>query len=207
MAARKQAKNDSVFQLKVTLRDIEPAVWRRLLVESDVTLGELHFIVNQAMGWTCSHMHSFVVGKRTFSDPTLDPESEIKFEDDREVTLASLAAVLDEFSYRYDPGDGWEHEILVEKALAEDQRLTYPLCIGGARACPPEDCGGPPGYGQLLEVLADEKNPAHDDMLTWVGGYFDPEGFDVNRTNSALTEMYGCAGCDDCDCDSAEHAH
>jgi hypothetical protein len=209
MAARKPAKKQSVFQIKVTLRHVKPAVWRRLLVESEITLGELHFVLNEAMGWSCSHLHSFTAGKRTFHDPGLDSDGELSFEDERPVKLSSLVDVGGKFSYQYDFGDDWMHDIRVEKALAVDDRLTYPLCVGGARACPPEDCGGPGGYEHLLEALAKKRDPQHDDLLTWVGGYFDPEGFDANRTNSALSEMYqecqcGHCDCDDCDCDDRD---
>ncbi len=92
-------------------------------------------------------------------------------------------------AYDYDFGDGWSHELRIEKRLAADPRLSYPLCIGGARACPPEDCGGTHGYERLLEALADSDDAEHDDMLRWLGGHFDPESFDVNRTNDALRAL------------------
>jgi hypothetical protein len=91
--------------------------------------------------------------------------------------------------YEYDFGDDWVHEVEVDERLGSDARLSYPLCIGGSRACPPEDCGGPSGYEELLAGLADPRDPQHEELLTWVGGHFDREGFDVNRTNRALREI------------------
>jgi hypothetical protein len=176
----------SVLALKISLTDVEPSIWRRLLVPTDISLGRLHLIVNEAMGWTNSHLHSFTVGDRTFGDPELDPDGEVNFEDERKVKLSALLGEGRSIAYEYDFGYGWEHDILVEKRLDADARLSYPLCVGGARACPPEDCGGVSGYEALLAVLLDEDHHEHDDTLTWVGGHFDPASFDVNRTNRAL---------------------
>src|SRR5664280_203607 len=207
MAARKRTPNNSIFQLKVTLRQVKPAVWRRLLVPADVTLAEFHYIINEAMGWTCSHLHSFSIGKRTFGDPELDPDGELKYENEREATLASLADVGQKLTYLYDFGDDWYHDVSIEKRLAFDTRISYPLCIAGARACPPEDCHGPHGYQELVEAIRDEKHTEHDEILAWVGGYFDPEGFDPNRTNTALREMYEFPDCESSETRYCEHDH
>lgn len=189
MATRKRDKNAAVFQIKVTLLEVEPPVWRRLLVPADTTLGKLHFVVNEAMGWKCSHLHSFALRDRTFGDPLLDPEGELDFEDERKVKLDALVQAGQALAYEYDFGDSWSHELQIEERLGADPRLSYPLCIGGARACPPEDCGGTRGYERLLRALADEDDPEHDDLLRWMGGFFEPEGFDVNRTNEALRAL------------------
>jgi hypothetical protein len=186
MVKRVRKSTASVFQLRVTLKHAEPAIWRRLLVPADITLGKLHFVLNEVMGWTCSHLHSFALRDRRFGDPGLDADSELGFEDERKVKLESLVGEKQSLRYDYDFGDSWEHEVLVEKRLEVDERLCYPLCTGGARACPPEDCGGVPGYESLVAALADSDDDEHDELLTWVGGHFDPEGFDVNRTNQAL---------------------
>lgn len=176
----------SVFKLKVTLRHIEPAVWRGLLVPADIVLPRLHLVLNEAMGWTNSHLHMFKLRDRKFGDTRAPDAGELQIEDERKVTLDALLGPGQKLAYDYDFGDGWRHEVLVEKQHDVDERVTYPLCIGGARACPPEDCGGPPGYEQLLAALIDEDHEEHDRLLTWIGGHFDPEGFDVNRTNFAL---------------------
>jgi hypothetical protein len=176
----------SVLQLRVTLNQVEPAIWRRLLVPADITLGKLHLVLNEVMGWTCSHLHSFALRDRTFGDPRLDAHGELGFEDERKVKLESLVGEEQSLRYDYDLGDCWQHEVRVEKRLDADLRLSYPLCTGGARACPPEDCGGVPGYARFVAALADSDAADHDQLLTWIGGHFDPEGFDVNRTNQAL---------------------
>lgn len=181
MPRRTRKAKPCIFQLHVALQEVEAAVWRRVLVRSDARLDELHLALNEAMGWTNSHLHQFVFENRTFGDPDFDEEGE--FEDERAVRLDDLAGVGDRFTYEYDFGDDWLHTVMIEKKLPIDDRFTYPVCVGGARACPPEDCGGPAGYEHLLEALL---NGDDDELVTWVGGFFDPEGFDVNRTNQAL---------------------
>jgi hypothetical protein len=90
--------------------------------------------------------------------------------------------------YQYDYGDDWEHLVEVEAVTGTDRRLSYPLCIAGARACPPEDRGGPLGYDELITALANAKHAEHDQVLTWVGGHFDPDSFDTNAVNRRLRE-------------------
>lgn len=179
----------SILQLKVTLRDVEPEVWRRMLVPADLHLGKLHPVINEAMGWTNSHLHMFRLRDRKFGDTRAPDAGELNIEDERKARLDALVGAGQKLTYDYDFGDGWRHEVLVEKVVDRDERLSYPLCIGGARACPPADCGGPPGYENLVAAQADAKHPEHDEVLTWVGGHLDPEGFDVNRTNTALREL------------------
>ena len=196
----------SVYQIKIMLRHVEPAVWRQLLVEADTTLGDLHLIANVAMGWADAHPHAFVVGEKTYGEPELGSPTATPFDDERMVQLATIVRSGDKFTYHYDFGDDWLHEILVEKELPADERFSYPRCIGGARACPPEDCGGPPGYAHLLEVLGKNRGTEYDELLTWLGGYFDPEGFDANRINADLEAVCSCAGCDCENCDCEDHA-
>lgn len=108
-------------------------------------------------------------------------------QNERRVTVAQLVPEAgSSFVYEYDFGDSWEHEILVEQILEPEEHVHYPLCIGGARACPPEDVGGVPGYAEFLEAIRDPEHEEHDNMLIWAGGDFDPEGFDRNRVNAAL---------------------
>lgn len=183
MPKRTRKPKPSVFQLHITLKEVEAPVWRRVLVPSDMRLDELHLVLNEAMGWTNSHLHQFVFGKRTFADPDFDEGSD--FEDERGVSLDELAGVGDRFVYEYDFGDDWMHEVKVEKKLPFDVRFIYPVVIGGARACPPEDCGGALGYERLLEALLNDDD---DELVAWIGGFFDPDGFDVNRTNQALRD-------------------
>ena len=177
-----------VFQLKITLEAISPPIWRRVHVPATLRLDGLHRVVQAAMGWTNSHIHEFRFRDRTFSDPAFDEDGGLEIDDEYEVALASLVtrARGQKFRYRYDFGDNWRHEILVEKALERDECLTHPVCVGGERACPPEDVGGVGGYWRILEVLANAGHPDRDETLAWIGGAFDPESFDVDRANRRL---------------------
>jgi hypothetical protein len=132
----------TIYQIKLALRGMSPMIWRRLLIPSDSTISNLHYIFQMAMGWDDEHLHQFRIhGKRygiakiggiTFSD---DPDS---------VRLKDLGLRINErFYYEYDLTDGWQHEIRIEAILAPDPHRHYPVCIDGRRACPPEDCGGP----------------------------------------------------------------
>ena len=129
-----------VYQLKVTLKDSSPRIWRRILVSGDASLAKLHRILQVAMGWSNSHLHLFMIHRKQYSAP--DEERELDFADERKVKLTDLLGPKDRFIYEYDFGDGWLHEILVEKIVPREEGTRYPVCAAGARACPPEDCGG-----------------------------------------------------------------
>ena len=178
------------YQLKISLVEIEAEIWRRLLVPRGVRLDRLHEIFQVAMGWTNSHLHEFRVGDTRYGEP--DPEfDEGDVRDERSVRLFEVApGVNDTFRYEYDFGDRWEHLVVIEKILTpEESPADLPVCLAGARACPPEDCGGVPGYENLLEALRDPEHEEHDAMLEWVGGGFDPEAFDLKRVNRLLHRM------------------
>jgi hypothetical protein len=179
-----------IFQLKITLEGVKPPVWRRLLVPADIPLHKLHAVVQEVMGWTNSHLHQFLLRDRRFGATLSDGVTqELNLEDERKVRLQELVGPGQSLRYEYDFGDGWLHSVLVERQLEPDPRFTYPSCIGGARACPPEDCGGPPGYARLLRILKDSSHLEHDDTVTWLGGAFDPKGFDLNSVNTALAAL------------------
>ena len=184
-------KPSSIYQIKITLRDSRPPVWRRIRVRDDITLAELHKDLQAVMGWTDTHLHQFVIGDKHYGVP--DEEEEIGFsktEDESKYKLGDL--VLRENSqvgYDYDFGDNWEHVLLVEKILPPQQDMRSPVCLAGARACPPEDVGGIGGYEDFLKALGDPHHPAHKEFLEWIGGEFDPEAFDVDEVNEILREM------------------
>ncbi|MBK1632233.1 hypothetical protein CKO31_16100 [Thiohalocapsa halophila] len=179
-----------IYQLKITLRGAKPPIWRRVLVPSDLALDVLHEVIQIAMGWTDSHLHHFLANGRVYGIPDDKFGFEFDLKDEAEVKLMDLLRKeKDSMRYDYDFGDGWEHQILVEKVLPFDETQTLPLCIKGKRACPPEDCGGIWGYAQLLRTLADPSDPEHQDMLEWVGGQIDPEAFDLDDTNEALSAL------------------
>jgi len=174
--ATTKTKSDSILQLKITLLGSEPAIWRRLLVPADKTLGDLNYMVQVAMGWTNSHLHQFKVDKVCYADPRFELEGT---EDEFAVRLGEFAGTKARLLFEYDFGDGWKHDIKVEKVLPKEAGTRYPVCVGGERACPPEDCGGVWGYEELLEAIRDPKHEQHEEMLEWIGGSFDPEAFDL----------------------------
>ncbi len=187
---RKELERSSalVYQIKATLMGIRPPIWRRILVQGGVSLGKLHSILQRAMGWTNSHLYMFHAGDSHYS--RLHPGWE-DVEDEGKTRLCNVAPkAKDRFVYEYDMGDSWEHEVVVERIAESDPRFKgFPVCLDGARACPPEDCGGIGGYEDLLAALRDPKHEEHNDMVEWVGGNFDSEAFDLEKVNRALRRL------------------
>lgn len=187
-AAKDKTKpaGDSIHQLRVTLLDTDPPVWRRIQLRADTTLGELHAILQEAMGWTNSHLHKFVVG-RTEYGPRF---AGLGFRNEDQTLLCQVApkegSVL---MYEYDFGDSWEHEVGVEEVLPGEPGARYPRCVAAERAGPPEDCGGVWGYEELLEVLADPEHPEYEERLDWLGGAWDPEAVDIEEINRRLARL------------------
>jgi hypothetical protein len=182
--------------LRIELLDVAPLVWRRVQVSSQWTLASLHGYLQRVMGWTDSHAHEFEVGADVIApdwwmhEVGLDTDAR-KYRDERRVSVAAVVSELGargEFEYRYDMGDGWRHRILVESrpSLADVPDLPLPICLAGENACPPEDVGGPPGYALFLRILGNREHEQHEDMVRWIGGVFDPKGFDLNRLNRDL---------------------
>lgn len=177
---------EQAVQLIVALRDIEPPIWRRLVVPASLTLRELHAVIQTAMGWQDHHLHMFDVDGVLYGD--VEEIEGDPLGDENSMTVGGAAAAVPEFSYEYDFGDSWAHDIRIEQIVASVGTGT-PHLIGGARACPPEDCGGPRGYEELVESLGDSRHQEHEHLLGRVGGSFDPEAFDVATTNANL-ELY-----------------
>ena len=174
-----------VYQPKVTLRGSEPPIWRRFLVRADATLARLHLDLQRIMGWADAHLHQFNARGTYFGTP--DPELPGPREHERKVRLDHvLVKPGDRFVYEYDFGDGWRHDIVLERVIEFERGMRFPCVIDGKRACPPEDCGGIRGYARLLRVLADPGHPEHRDLVEWVGGSFDPEAFDVGEINRSF---------------------
>lgn len=189
MALMRKPSDAPIYQLKVTLDETDPPIWRRVLVPGDMTLPKLHRVLQVVMGWYDSHLHQFKAGGASYGVP--DPEfPELDTKNERSVRLSQLAPRdKDRFIYEYDFGDSWEHEIVVEQILPAAPGAQYPICVEGKRACPPEDCGGVWGYESFLEAISDRDHPEHDDMLRWAGGAFDPEAFDLSRVNAQLRRI------------------
>jgi hypothetical protein len=178
----------AIYQLKITLRDSRPPIWRRVLVPGGFSLRKLHQVVQIAMGWTDSHLHQFTVGGIYYGEP--HPDDEMEMSDERRFTLNQIAPrEKSKFAYEYDFGDGWDHEILVEKIFPPEPGVKYPLCVQGKRACPPEDVGGVWGYDTFLQAIRDPDHEEHDSYLEWIGGEFDPEAFDLDEVNQELRRI------------------
>jgi hypothetical protein len=191
-APAKSAKG-TVYQLKITLNDIRPPIWRRVQTK-DCTLGRLHDIIQVVMGWEDCHLHEFEIGPQRFGASEQwqddlwggDPE----MGNERKVKLSQLVEQgVKRIRYQYDMGDSWWHTITVEKTVPAEPGVRYPRCIAGERACPPEDCGGPWGYADFADALQNPKHERHEELLEWVGGDFDPEAFDLEAANEELLEV------------------
>jgi hypothetical protein len=171
------------MQILVTLDEIEPAIWRRLVVPGTFHLGQLHLVIQAAFGWLNYHLHLFEIGGLSYSDPELvrpEFEEDAQVFDERQVRLRDFRRGEPvAFTYVYDFGDDWRHQVEIERLLPLAPAPRLASCVAGARARPPEDVGGPPGYANFLGVMADPEHEEHQDMKVWVGGRFDPEWFDL----------------------------
>jgi hypothetical protein len=184
---------DAILELKVTLIDTHPPVWRRILVPAEYAFADLHNVLQDAMCWTDSHLHHFLTAnpynrnseyrRILLPMPDVDlPDEESALDERKEKLSKWLTKPKDAVFYEYDFGDSWMHEVRVEKIVPAQSNERYPQLVDGANACPPEDCGGPGGYARLREVLADPDDDEHDEMLDWLGideaKEFDPTRFD-----------------------------
>lgn len=186
-APPKTSTGKTVLSLKVTLRSIKPPIWRRRLVPGTITLGHLHTAIQAAMGWHNCHLHAFDSDGRRYGDrQTVDDVA-----DENRLTLNGLLkSGVARFDYTYDFGDGWEHTIAVEKNEPALEAISYPICSAGKRNCPPEDCGGPWGYQDLIAILADPSHPDHKEQREWIDEDFDPDTFDIGTANAVLAARF-----------------
>jgi hypothetical protein len=172
-----------VYAIKVTLLGTRPPVWRRILVPRDITLRNLHRTLQTVMGWTDSHLHQFVFQRQSLSDSRSRVGSKVA--DENRTKLGELMGTVGaKLLYEYDFGDGWQHELLLEEVLLGDESFQQ-ICVAGKRCCPPEDCGGPHGFAELLKALQDANDPRHEEVCAWLGDFV-PESFSVDETNRRL---------------------
>jgi len=170
-----------VYQFRIELLNIEPHIWRRILVPANYTFWDLHVAIQDAMGWLDYHLHSFrVVGSEAvIGIPCEDGDDPFDTQPGWELFIRDFFKRHQPLAiYEYDFGDSWIHMVQLETFQLIEEGMAYPRCLGGARRCPPEDCGGVDGYANFLRIISDPSDPEHDSMLEWVGGSFDPEDFD-----------------------------
>jgi len=183
-------RGPEVLFLRISLKESVPQVWRRVLVHSDTTLQGLHRVIQILMEWQDYHLYEFVIRGERYEEQ----HDEAEGLDPAPVTLGSLRLEKGErFEYTYDFGDGWEHEIVVERRKRARREFWLPWVEAGERAGPPEDCGGILGFEEFLEALADPEHPEHERYRDWVGADYDPVRFD--RRNAThflrLAEAWG----------------
>lgn len=179
----------TVHTLRISLLDVTPKVWRLLRVPSAITLAVLHGVFQVALGWENYHLHEWRVGDLTFGPPDEEDWGD-PLGDESSMTLTDVAPLDSSLIYAYDMGDGWEHLVEVVSIDPYEGTVRPVEVLDGARAVPPEDCGGPSGYEHLLDALADPDDPEHDELLAWVGDTLDPERFDRREINFQLEGLW-----------------
>jgi hypothetical protein len=186
--ARKLTGKAHVYQLQITLKGIRPPIWRSVQVPGNLLLARFHDVIQTIFSWTNTHLHQFSIAGTTYGQPD---DFDGAIEDESAVTMTqALGSRTRRFLYVYDFGDNWEHEVVVEKVVAGNSGSDRPLCIGGRRHRPPEDCGGQRSYHNFLAAIRDPAHEAHDAMMEWVGGSFDAEAFDIAAVNRALIALW-----------------
>ena len=185
-----------IYQIQISLKGFKPKIWRRILVHENLSVPDFHKIIQTTMGWTNSHLHHFMKNDKFYS---------VKMEDDDfwedgyniDYTAMKVSDLLsyekEKIIYEYDFGDGWQHEILLEKILPINAKINYPVCLKGKMNCPLEDSGGVWGYSNIIQVLSQPDHEEYEDCIEWAGVKFDPQHFDINEINMRLHEDgYGC---------------
>jgi hypothetical protein len=178
-----------IYQFKIVLAGIKPAIWRRIQVPEFYTFWDLHVAIQDAMGWLGYHLHEFEVFNPKTSQRVLIG---IPMGNDgwravnvlpgwNEIISSYFSPSNKNAIYEYDFGDSWEHKISLEKIMLPEIGVKYPRCIAGERSCPPEDCGGVWGYEELLEILTDPDHEEYEEHKEWAGEYFNPENFNPNN--------------------------
>jgi Plasmid pRiA4b ORF-3-like protein len=178
---------DPVLRVRITLADVtDPPVWRRVLIPAGYTLDRVHAVIQAAMGWQNSHLHQFMIGDHEYGRSTPDEGYEVS--DETQFQLGDVVRAGDRIGYEYDFGDGWEHEVVIEAATEAEMGAVYPACVDGEGACPPEDCGGAPGFADLKTLLSGPPGPERDEIREWAGDY-DPARFNLTAATAAVASI------------------
>jgi len=177
----------TVHRLKVTLRQVKPPVWRRIEVASNIKLSELSDVLEAAMGWLGGHLHAFEADGVRYEIPDGESFGFRRPHDERKARLGEvLPAVGSKIRWDYDFGDGWEHDVVAEAIEPVKSDSIYPVCLAGKRACPPDDCGGPWGYGNLLAAISDPTHEEHEELIEWLPLGFDADAFDIDEATETM---------------------
>jgi len=181
------ASIEDIATLRIELEGIEPLIWRRVAVRTTMTLTDLHRVIQAAMGWLDCHLWEFEANDRKYSMLIPDdPEWNRRITDATTTKLSTLLTTgMREMSYLYDMGDSWQHRIIVEKLTAIEPG-KYPQFLGGERRCPPEDCGGFPGYYEFLDNIGSKQSKKRKAALDWYGGPYDPDDISEQQIITAL---------------------
>lgn len=176
------------MKMKVKLEGVKPEIWRSFVVDSSISLNDLHDVLQIVMGWDDSHLYIFEIHGMGYGIPSDEDYEEVT--DAKKVKLAKLELQeKDKFGYTYDFGDDWVHTIKVEKILPGENPYGSPFCLEGARNCPPEDCGSIPGYEDIVEAMKNKKSKEAKEFIEWLGEPYDPECFDIEGINKRLKTL------------------
>ena len=173
-----------IYQIKITLNYSKPPIWRRIEILPEITLEDFHKIIQTTMGWMNGHLHHYMIGNTFYNPPN-------EFDDfGSDYTGIKIMDVLknegEKIMYEYDFGDSWMHEIKLERIKTKENGKSYPRCVKGKRACPPEDCGGIWGYMELEQIMKNKQHKSYEEMREWLGHDLDPELFEMERINRKL---------------------
>jgi hypothetical protein len=182
-------RNSAIYRFRITLQESDPTIWRRIETK-DVTLEELHELIQTAMGWTNSHLHQFEIAGARYTDPRFiiadfEDFGAVDYTGMRISDLVSEHGSRLRMRYEYDFGDCWQHQVALEDVIESEPKIRYPRCIDGERACPPEDVGGVGGFADYVEAITNPSDSEHDDLLEWNGPY-DPGAFDAKRATRRM---------------------
>jgi hypothetical protein len=177
-----------IFQFKIILKNIEPKIWRRFQVKDNITFADMHRIILVVMGWDGSHLHQFVWNKHDYIGSVEHMPGDV--EDERKISINQIfKEIKTKLVYEYDFGDDWEHDLILEEILEDDRKIKYAYCLDGKNNCPPEDCGGPWGFADMMDKLKSADSEEKEELLEWLGDDYDPSFFDLKKINEELLAL------------------
>jgi hypothetical protein len=180
-----------IYQIKISLKEVKPSIWRRFQVPDNISLYKLHKIIQVLMAWDDYHLFEFKINDIPYGIPDKDGFDDVK--NAKRYKLNKVLQDVKKAHYAYDFGDGWEIGLHVEKIIASETEMKHPVCLNGKRSAPPEDCGGPWGYENYLKILETPPDENEDDEIKerreWIGEDFDPEYFNLEEINQELKRI------------------